>query len=261
MDLAAWHRMLRCAGCVFMVDPDVAQGGYCCKRCRASAGMQHSALCCQEVALAWVETAAAVPPGEPVEPTFRKASKRAKASQPSVAGSPTASAEQPAKPWSIWEAERQVDVPRNILTHTRALPLPTTIVCDIDGNTCLGVYVGHGQSKIVYRLPDDRVLKLCDKRNQEADLFATWHSIGAYPIIYASNQCTVHITKIISRTHTITHQTLYGSICDYSIPLDSIVKKFPAVTDILIVRAVRAMIRVHSVGHILIDNGLYNFGW
>ena len=38
-------------------------------------------------------------------------------------------------------------------------------------------------------------------------------------------------------------------------------KKFPAVTDILIVGAVRAMIRAHSVGHILSDNGLYNFGW
>ena len=67
--------------------------------------------------------------------------------------------------------------------------------------------------------------------------------------------CTVHITNIISRTYTITHQTLYGSICDYSIPLDSIVKKFRAVTDIVIVGAVRAMIRVHSVVHIVSDNG------
>jgi len=170
-------------------------------------------------------------------------SKRAKASQPSVAGSPTSSAEQPAKPWGIWEAERQVDVPRHMLTHTRALPLPTTIVCDIDGSTCHGVYLGHGQSKIVYRLPDDRVLKLCDKRNQEADLFATWHSIGAYPIIYASNQCTVHITKIIRRTHTVTHPTWYAWVSDYTIPLDSILKTFPSAADVVIVGAVRAMIR------------------
>ena len=92
-------------------------------------------------------------------------SKRAKASQPSVAGSPAGSAEQPAKPWGIWEAERQVDVPSHMLTHTRPLTLPTTIVCDIDGSTCHGVYLGHGQSKIVCRLQDDRVLKLCDKRN------------------------------------------------------------------------------------------------
>ena len=59
-------------------------------------------------------------------------SKRAKASQPSVAGNPAVSAEQPAKPWRIWEAEKQVDVPSYMLTHTRALQLPTTIVFDID---------------------------------------------------------------------------------------------------------------------------------
>ena len=74
-------------------------------------------------------------------------SKRAKASQPSVAGSPRGSAEQPAKPWGIWEAERQVDVPSHTLTHTRALPLPTTIVCHIDGIFCHGVYLGMGSRK------------------------------------------------------------------------------------------------------------------
>ena len=31
--------------------------------------------------------------------------------------------------------------------------------------------------------------------------------------------------------------------------------------DVVIVGAVRAMIRAHSVGHILSDNGFYNFGW
>ena len=37
--------------------------------------------------------------------------------------------------------------------------------------------------------------------------------------------------------------------------------KFLVVTDIVIVGAVRAMILAHSVGHILSDNGFYNFGW
>ena len=56
-------------------------------------------------------------------------SKSAKASQPSVAGSPTGIAEQLAKPWGIWKAESQVVVKAHRLTHTRQLPLPTTIVC------------------------------------------------------------------------------------------------------------------------------------
>ena len=129
-------------------------------------------------------------------------SKRAKASQASVAGSPTSIAEQLAKPWGIWTAQSQKVGKAHQLTHTRPLPLPTTIVCEINGITCHAIYLGHGQSKIVYSLPDDRVLKLCDKRNEEPDLFAKGQSVGAYPIVYASNQCTVHITKIMLRDYT-----------------------------------------------------------
>ena len=158
------------------------------------------------------------------------------------------------------EAERQVDVQNYMVTHTRALLPPMTILCDIDGSICHRVYLGHGQSKIVYRLPDDRVLKVCDKRNQEPDIFTKWHSLGAYPNIHASNQCTVHITKITARTQTVTHPTWYALVSDYAIPLDRILKKCLAVADIVIVGAVRAMIRAHSIGHIISDNGFYNFG-
>ena len=286
-----------------MVDPDDAFGGYCCKICRATEGLRHSALCAKEPAKTWMKKATALGPVESIavrpfpwrssrattQPNAKEArsarataapeasskqralqkrrgvrattepqakevrrsratadpeaesrkglrvdrrhgileqprqesnveqpveSKRAKASRPSVAGSPTGIAEQLAKPWGIWKAESQVVVKAHQLTHTRPLPLPTTIVCEIDGITCHAVYLGHGQSKIVYRLPDDRVLKLCDKRNQEPDFFAKGQSVGAYPIVYASNQCTVRIPKIISRKYTVTHQTWYGRICD-----------------------------------------------
>ena len=188
MDSAAWLRLLHCAGCAFMVDPDDAFGGYCCKICRAIEGLQHSALCAKESAKTWMKKATALRPVESIavqpfpwrsfrattQPNAREArsarataapeasskqralqkrrgvrattepqakevrrsratadpeaesrkglrvdrrhgileqprqesnveqpveSKRAKASQPSVAGSPTSSAEQPAKPW------------------------------------------------------------------------------------------------------------------------------------------------------------------
>ena len=46
----------------------------------------------------------------------------------------------------------------------------------------------------------------------------------------------------------------YAWVSDCTIPLDSILKKFPAVTDIVIVGAVRAMILAHSVGHIMSDS-------
>ena len=119
----------------------------------------------------------------------------------------------------------------------------------------------HGQSKIVYRLPDHRVLKVCDKRNQEPDIFAKLHSVGECPNFYASIQCTVRITKITSRTpKTVMHPTWYALVNDYAIQLHRILTKCLAVADIVIVGAVRAMIRAHSIGHIMSDNGFYNFG-
>ena len=66
MDSAAWPRLLRCAGCAFMVDPDVAFGGYCCKICHATDGLQHSALCAKEPAKAWMKKATALRPVEPI---------------------------------------------------------------------------------------------------------------------------------------------------------------------------------------------------
>ena len=53
----------------------------------------------------------------------------------------------------------------------------------------------------------------------------------------------------------------YALVSDYTIPLDSILKKCLAVTDIMIVGAVRAMTLAHSVGYILSDSGFYNFRW
>ena len=66
MDSAAWPRLLRCAGCAFMVYPDVAFGGYCYKICHATEGLQHSALCAKEPAKAWMQKATALRPVEPI---------------------------------------------------------------------------------------------------------------------------------------------------------------------------------------------------
>ena len=87
------------------------------------------------------------------------------------------------------------------------------------------------------------------------------HSVGECPNFYASIQSTVHITKITSRTpKTVMHPTWYALVNDYAIQLHRILTKCFAVADIIIVGAVRAMIRAHSIGHIMSDNGFYNFG-
>ena len=66
IDSAAWPRLLHCAGCTFIVDPDDAFGGYCCNICSATEGLQHSALCAKEPAKAWMKKATALRPVEPI---------------------------------------------------------------------------------------------------------------------------------------------------------------------------------------------------
>ena len=71
----------------------------------------------------------------------------------------------------------------------------------------------------------------------------------------------MHITKITSRTpKTVMHPTWSALANDYAIQLHRILTKCLAVADILIVGAVRAILRANFIGHILSDNGFYNFG-
>ena len=82
------------------------------------------------------------------------------------------SAEQPAEQWRIWASREQVEVPKHKLTHTRPLPLPFTIDGWVMGEFYWQrQYAGHGKSKIVYRLTDKLVLKLCEKTDQEPGCF------------------------------------------------------------------------------------------
>ena len=100
------------------------------------------------------------------------------------------------------------------------------------------------------------VLKLCKKRDQEPDIFEKGQSVGAYPKNHASNECTILITE-----PTKPNPTWYAWVSDYAQPLDELLKKCPDAADICIVGAIRAMLRAHSIGHILSDNALYNFGF
>ena len=96
----------------------------------------------------------------------------------------TSSAEQPAGMWRIWPSSEQVEVPKHKRTHSRPLPLPSTIDALIEGSTRRGVYIGHGLSKIVYRLTNGLVLKLCEKqkiRNRASSkIWRQWASTQSY---------------------------------------------------------------------------------
>ena len=72
---------------------------------------------------------------------------------------------------------------------------------------------------------------------------------------------SAHHKDYITYPKTVMHPTWYALVNDYAIQLHRILTKCFDVADIVIVGAVRAMIRAHSIGHIMSDNGFYNFGW
>ena len=165
------------------------------------------------------------------------------------------SAEQPAEHWMIWASREQVEVPQHKLTHTRPLPLPFTIDGWIMGESYRRrQYAGHGQSKVVYRLTDKLVLKLCEKRDQEPEVFQALQASGVYPKVQASCQCQ------LGDSAGQPVQTWHAWVIEYAAPLDQILKENPASSNICILGAVYAMVMAHSRGHILSDNALFNFG-
>jgi hypothetical protein len=115
-------------------------------------------------------------------------------------------------------------------------------------------YAGHGQSKIVYRLTDKLVLKLCEETDQEPGLFQALHASGVYAVVHASGQCQVFSSA--GRPA----QTWHAWVMDYAKPLDQILQEDPATSNVCILGAIRAMVTAHSWGHLMSDNALFNFG-
>ena len=115
-------------------------------------------------------------------------------------------------------------------------------------------YAGHGQSKIVYRLTDKLVLKLCEERDQEPEVFQALQASGVYPKVHAWRQCQV----VHSAGRPV--RTWHAWVIDYAKPLDQVLKEDPAASKICILGAIHAMVTAHSKDHILSDNALFNFG-
>ena len=83
-------------------------------------------------------------------------------------------------------------------THARPMPLPYEIDLMLCGQTYSCVYLGHGQSKVVYRIADKPlVLKLTDRKDQEPEVCtqlslecrAAQPAIKICPTIYVVGPC------------------------------------------------------------------------
>ncbi len=165
------------------------------------------------------------------------------------------SAEQPAVirgsvgVWTISASLDQVEVPKHKQTHTRPVPLPFTINAWIMGKYYeRRQYLGHGYSKVCYRLTETLVLKLRDQKDQEPDLFRELQATGVYPKVHASAQCQFG------------YQTWHAWIVEQAKPLDQILRENQTASNVCIPGAVRAMLVAWSCNHILSDNALFNFG-
>ena len=166
--------------------------------------------------------------------------------------------------WSLCPSHKQIDVPPEKRTHTRPLPLPTTIVVIIDGVQCRGQYAGHGQSKVVYLLDScgshkwcGKIFKVCRDDDQEPYLFKQMGESAVYPHIYAISTCMEY--------NSVEQPVLrwYAWVCEYAKPLDKCIGQDGVTDDVIrrcIAGTIRVMLRAATQGHPLSDNGLYNFG-
>ena len=116
-------------------------------------------------------------------------------------------------------------------------------------------YIGHGQSKVVYLLPDGGVLKLCKGYDPEPEICQAGEASGVYPKVHGSELCRVE------RGAGRPAETWSAWVSDFATPVDSILKKHPGVFDqFCLLGAIHAMVTAFSLGHIMSDNDFYNFG-
>ena len=94
------------------------------------------------------------------------------------------------QPWTISASERQIAVKQ--YTHSRKLPLPTTLDCCIEGSYFTCQYIGHGKSKVAYVMHtlesheySGKVLKLSASDDIEPEVIKELQSSELYPQLYA----------------------------------------------------------------------------
>ena len=171
--------------------------------------------------------------------------------------------EPPSRKWTFRPSSRPNTVTNFEPTHTRPMPLPYEIDLMFCGEPHACVYLGHGQSKVVYRIRNTSlVLKLTKKYDQEPEVcqqlshecrdagFAT----KICPTIYVVGACEEETLEGEYQDEW------FGWIAEYAIPLDKYIQG-PNV-DVLacIKRALYTQIVAAQNGLLLSDNNLFNLG-
>ena len=135
------------------------------------------------------------------EPSLAKRRQLQSAPQPASFGSVMTDSVSELAPEQIWTIRPSYPQPSSAefeLTHDRAIPLPFAIDLVIRGKTHACRYVGHGKSKVVYKLTDSSmVLKLTANEDKEpyvsqqlsSSCRAVQPELKICPAIYAIGRC------------------------------------------------------------------------
>ena len=165
--------------------------------------------------------------------------------------------------WTFRPSSRSKTSTKFEHTHTRPMPLPYEIDLMLCGEAHACVYLGHGQSKVVYRIRNTSlVLKLTKKYDQEPEVcqqlshecrdagFAT----KICPTIYVVGACEQETLEGEYQDEW------FGWIAEYAIPLDKYIQGLNVDVMACIKLALYTQIVAAQNGLLLSDNNLFNLG-
>ena len=162
----------------------------------------------------------------------------------------------PEKKWIIRPSRRPAV--RIEHTHTRRMPLPMAIDLMMCGETHSCLYIGHGQSKVAYRLSNQPfVLKLTAKQNEEPEVSTQLSMKSAVKIcssIYAIRRCEEQDQRGTCKAEW------FAWLAEYAIPVDKYIQDPDVDCDSCLKIALYKQVIAAECGFLLSDNNLSNLG-
>lgn len=169
----------------------------------------------------------------------------------------------PEQIWTIKPSHYQPPQSEFERTNDRPMPLPFAIDLVVGGKTHPCLCIGHGQSKVVYRVADEsRVLKLTTTKDNEPYACSKLSracsdeqpAVKICPIIYAIGRCQEQDQQ---RKRI---REWFAWLAEYAIPLDKYMLRLNVDRKACLKLALYKQVIAAQHGFLLSDNNLFNFG-
>ena len=170
----------------------------------------------------------------------------------------------PEQIWTIRPSHHQPPSNEFELTHThpRPMPLPFAIDLVIGDKTYACLYVGHGKSKVVYKVTDEpQVLKLTARKDEEPDVCqqlssncsAVQPDLKICPAIYTIGRCQEQ-----DQWGKPTREW-FAWLAEFAFPLDKYMQGMDVDRKACLKLALYKQVKAAQHGLLLSDNNLFNF--